>query len=112
MYIVNTKTTLFNELLEVFIFWDSVKTCAKEKALSIKSLAEMTGINYRTLQNQMSRDISPDVYTSVKIAQALGTSVEFLVTGEESRPDIRELQELKTKYEALAMTIKGIASTL
>lgn len=80
--------------------------------MSIKSLAEMTGINYRTLQNQMSRDISPDVYTSVKIAKALGTSVEFLVTGEESHPDVRELQEVKTRYDALVLTIKGISSTL
>ena len=102
MYVVNTKTTLFNELLEVFIFWDSVKTCAKEKALSIKILAEMTGINYRTLQNQMSRDISPDVYTSVKIAQALGTSVEYLVTGEESNQYKVQLDQLKETLRKLA----------
>ena len=102
MYIVNIKTTLFNELSEVFIFWDSVKTCAKEKALSIKILAEMTGINYRTLQNQMSRDISPDVYTSVKIAQALGTSVEFLVTGEESNQYKVQLDQLKETLRKLA----------
>ena len=92
----------FNELLEVFIFWDSVKTCAKEKALSIKILAEMTGINYRTLQNQMSRDISPDVYTSVKIAQALGTSVEYLVTGEESNQYKVQLDQLKETLRKLA----------
>ena len=88
--------------MEVFIFWDSVKTCAKEKALSIKILAEMTGINYRTLQNQMSRDISPDVYTSVKIPQALGSSVEYLVTGEESNQYKVQLDQLKETLRQLA----------
>ena len=70
--------------------------------MSIKILAEMTGINYRTLQNQMSRDISPDVYTSVKIAQALGTSVEYLVTGEESNQYKVQLDQLKETLRQLA----------
>ena len=48
----------------------------------------------------------------MKIAKALGTSVEFLVTGEESRQYVRELQEMKAKYDALSLAIKGIASTL
>lgn len=54
----------------------------------------------------------PDAEEAFKIAKALGTSVEFLVTGEESRQDVRELQELKAKYDALSLAIKGIASTL
>lgn len=94
------------------MFWSSVRQLLSERKILQRDFAEQIGYNVSTLKNQMTRNISPDVDTAVKIAKALGTSVEFLVTGEESRQDVRELQELKAKYDALSLAIKGIASTL
>lgn len=70
------------------------------------------GFSERRIQNLSASSRLPDAEEAFKIAKALGTSVEFLVTGEESRQDVRELQELKAKYDALSLAIKGIASTL
>ena len=94
------------------MFWSSVRQLLSERKILQRDFAEQIGYNVSTLKNQMTRNISPDVDTAVKIAKALGTSVEFLVTGEESRQDVRELQELKAKYDALSLAIKGIAITL
>ena len=94
------------------MFWSSVRQLLSERKILQRDFAEQIGYNVSTLKNQMTRNISPDVDTAVKIAKALGTSVEFLVTGEESRQDVRELQEMKAKYDALSLAIKGIASTL
>lgn len=94
------------------IFWSNVKPLIKACGLTQSKLAEACCIPFGTLQGWIAKSVLPDVFSAFKIAQTLGVSVEFIVTGEESRPDIRELQELKTKYEALVMTIKGIASTL
>lgn len=81
------------------MFWDNVRLLLSQQKILQKDFAEQMGYNVSTLKNQMTRNISPDVYTAVKIAKALGTSVEFLVTGEESNKDSAELKELKTKVK-------------
>lgn len=93
-------------------FYDNVKKLVKTNNLNLRNFIESLGINYSSYNSCKQYGNLPRADDAVKIAQALGSSVEFLVTGEESRPDIRELQELRTKYEALVLTIKGIASTL
>ena len=57
----------------------------------------MLEINIATLKNQMTRNIIPDAETAVKIASVLSTTVEFLVTGQESDPAIKKSDELKEK---------------
>lgn len=94
------------------MFWQNVNNIIKQQNKTQKSVSLECGFSERRIQNLSSSGRLPDVEEAFKIAQALGTSVEFLVTGEESRPDIRELQELRTKYEALSMTLKGIVSNL
>ena len=63
------------------MFWENVKILLSEKKLLQKDFAELLGINILTLKNQMTRNIIPDAIVSVKIAKALNTSVEYLVTG-------------------------------
>lgn len=65
------------------IFWDSVKSTLSGKNLTLKGLSEKTGLNYRTLQNQIGRSIEPSVSDAYKIAQSLGVTIETLLTGEE-----------------------------
>lgn len=65
------------------MFWNNVKTLLSEKKLLQKDFAEILGINISTLKNQMTRNIIPDAITSVKIAQSLDTTVEYLATGKQ-----------------------------
>jgi transcriptional regulator with XRE-family HTH domain len=52
--------------------------------MMVKELSEKTGINKRTLDNYLSGHNSiPSAEIALKIAHALGVSVEYLLTGKE-----------------------------
>lgn len=87
------------------MFWSNVKQLLAAKKILQKDFAEDIGYNVATLKNQMTRNISPDVDTAVKIAQYLNTSVEFLVTGQEQN-------QYKERYEHLALLVNELASTI
>ena len=54
----------------------------------VKELASLTGISKHTLDNYLNvRGYMPSADVAVKIAQALGVSVEYLVNGEENPSD-------------------------
>jgi len=54
----------------------------------VKELAQITGISRHTLDNYLNvRENMPTADVAVKIAKALGVSVEYLVTGEESQQE-------------------------
>ena len=54
----------------------------------VKELAAQSGISKSTLDNYLGvRGYMPSAEAAVKIAQALGVSVEYLVTGEENSSD-------------------------
>jgi transcriptional regulator with XRE-family HTH domain len=53
--------------------------------MQIKELADITGISRYTIGNYLSvRERIPTADVAVKIAQALGVTVEYLITGEEN----------------------------
>lgn len=83
------------------MFWDNVKTILSQNKILQKDFADKLGYNLSTLKNQMARNISPSVDDAVKIAQALNTTVEFLVTGEETNKAQQELDTLKQKLKEL-----------
>lgn len=65
-------------------FRDNLKCELSYQGLLVKELATMTGISKKTLDNYLNaRGYTPSADAAVKIAQALGVSVEYLVTGEE-----------------------------
>lgn len=84
------------------MFWSNVKKLLSEKKILQKDFASMLEINVATLKNQMTRNIIPDAETAVKISQALGISVEYLVTGAENDSAKKELSALKAKLLELA----------
>jgi transcriptional regulator with XRE-family HTH domain len=69
------------------------------KNILVKELAAFTGISKKTLDNYLNiRGYIPSAEVAVKIAHALGVTVEYLVTGEEipstrmsHGPEIKEL---------------------
>ena len=69
-------------------FRENLKSELTYQDMFVKELAGLTGISRHTLDNYLNvRGHMPTADAAVKIARALGVSVEYLVTGEEKRPD-------------------------
>jgi len=70
----------------------------------VKELAQITGISRHTLDNYLNvRENMPTADVAVKIAKALGVSVEYLVTGEEAQ---QEKSALGTETRVLIQNFK------
>ena len=76
-------------------FKENLKAELSFKNLMVKELADKTAINKSTLDNYLrDKHSSPTVENAVKIAQVLGVSVEYLVTGIDSLEVSKENAEL------------------
>ena len=84
------------------VFLEHLKEELLFQGLTQKELAEKTNISVNTIRGWFSKDLIPDVFTAVKIAEALNTSVEFLVSG--NAPTFPK-DESKEKAAALAQEI-------
>ena len=62
-------------------FWSNVKNELEYRGISQKELAAEISESYNTLQSWINRDRLPNALQAVRISRALGTTVEFLVTG-------------------------------
>ena len=67
--------------MDVEAFWKRVKELIKERKTKQEELAVNCGISYRTFQTWINRKTYPDAAQAFRIASALGTTVEYLVTG-------------------------------
>lgn len=64
-------------------FRENLKQELAYKDMRVKELSEKTGISKHTIDHYLAENSSePLAEAAVKIAQALGVSVEYLVTGE------------------------------
>ena len=102
-------------------FRENLKSEITYQDIRVKELAAKTGISKKTLDNYLNtREYMPSADVAVKIAQALGVSVEYLVTGDELfllksslGPEIRDLiQKFKLLSEADRKLIITIIDTL
>lgn len=69
-------------------FWERFDKQRKSVGISIKAMTEKLGLSYPLLITQRSRNIYPSVSTACKIAKILGTTVEYLTTGEQVSVDM------------------------
>ena len=100
-------------MVDAYLFWKNVDAALGNESLA--SLARKTSLNYRTLKNQRSLMRVPDLSDSYAIAQQLGVSVEFLVTGKPSSsfidPRIKVivdwLQEDERRIDSLEQLVFG-----
>ncbi|MBO4638893.1 MAG: helix-turn-helix transcriptional regulator [Treponema sp.] len=77
-------------------FKETLKDEIKYKGLMIKEVAAKAGVSNSTFLSYIdSRAVLPNVITAVKIAQVLGVSVEYLVTG--NNPDIKNSNSKEIK---------------
>jgi transcriptional regulator with XRE-family HTH domain len=64
-------------------FWKRVNTLIKSQKTKQEVVAEKSGINYQTFRGWITNHRFPSGDETYRIAQALNTSVEYLVSGTE-----------------------------
>ena len=75
-------------------FKENLKSELIYKDMLVKELAAKTGISRHTLDNYLNvRSHTPTIEAAVKIAQALGVSVEYLATGMEPPHAISQMSD-------------------
>ena len=68
------------------IFWKIVRELLKEKKIAQTTLARSLGIEVRTFQDWVYSKKLPDTVSAKKIADYLGVSLDYLLTGEKGDP--------------------------
>ncbi len=87
-------------------FRENLKAELAYQDILVKELADLSGVNKRTLDNYLREKAStPPADVAVKIACALNVSVEYLVTGTESLAacESSETVELFSIYADLSL---------
>lgn len=87
------------------MFWTNTNQILKQRHLTQDAMCSEINISINTLRGWVSKDVLPRADEAVKIAEYLHTSVEYLVTGEESNTSTAELSELKRKIKELAASL-------
>ena len=99
-------------------FKEKLKDELKFQGMLVKELAVKSGVPKGTIDHYLAeRSTEPVAENAVKIAQALGVSVEYLVTGKNSRfsnsdtafsPEIRSIIAKLTKLNAKQLNFAKI----
>ena len=79
-------------------FWDNVKVLLRMKEITMRELAEKTGLNFHSLYNSVSKQILPSVESLYKLANAFDVSMEYLLTGIDKYNPSMNIENLKKKY--------------
>jgi transcriptional regulator with XRE-family HTH domain len=96
------------------LFWDNIKREIKAQNTTQEWVAKKAGISFNTLQGWISKGIFPRVNAAVRIAAALDTSVEYLVTGsiQDNRQAIdvicRHLSQIQEHLEIIGVAVKKL----
>ncbi len=78
-------------------FWKRVKELLKSQKLTQEKLCKSCDISLATFSSWIHNERLPDLMSATRIADVLETSVEFLVTGQESDLAKKKTGELKKK---------------
>lgn len=87
--------------MDATTFWNNLNSLIKERKTTQEALCKECAINIGTFKNRSSNKIVPNAIETYKIAQALNTTVEYLVTGTSTNPAEQELKELKEQFRKL-----------
>ena len=91
------------------MFRDNLKEQIEYKGMIIKELAAKTGISKRTIDTYVdSRAVIPNAEIAVKLAEALDTTVEYLVKGTEQKSNFDVPQRNQLDYEKYKKIIDAL----
>ena len=99
-------------------FKENLKAELAYKNILIKELASISGVNKRSIDNYLREDSSiPSADAAVRIAGALGVTVEYLITGHEQQgrnasPPLPDSQVVLKNLEALNKRDRKIVLSL
>ncbi|GHV91944.1 transcriptional regulator [Spirochaetia bacterium] len=83
-------------------FGENLKSELAYRDMLVKELSALSGLSRHTIDNYLNvRGHIPTAENAVKIAQVLGVSVEYLVTGQEKSP-------LSSEIDALVQTVRQL----
>jgi transcriptional regulator with XRE-family HTH domain len=83
-------------------FKENLKDQLQYTGILVKELSVLSGVSRHTIDNYLNvRNCTPSAEAAVKIAQVLGVSVEYLVTGQESTGEPQTRGTLKPDMRAL-----------
>ncbi|MCL2233333.1 MAG: helix-turn-helix domain-containing protein [Treponema sp.] len=94
--------------MEVMGFKENLKSELAYSGMLVKELAAKSGVHKHNIDNYLNaRGQMPSLEIGVKIAQALGVSAEYLITGEEGKQasdsqksrDIRSIAQLAEQLD-------------
>ena len=88
-------------------FWERVNSLMKKNGLKHKDAAVICHVSPKTFSNWKSKNLYPGIIDGYHLAQFLGVSVEYLITGKDTRQGkaIKEACLLLTKAEQKLKTI-------
>jgi transcriptional regulator with XRE-family HTH domain len=88
-------------------FRDNLRETLDFLSLEQKELAEKTGISLKTIENYVKKDSSlPSADKAVIIAQALGVTVEYLITGKKTKKEAPSLEPSPQHKEVMDIVSK------
>lgn len=92
-------------------FHDNLKEAMSIKGMTTKVLAAKTGLKEGTISNYLKTKGSlPNIENGLKIAEALGVSVKFLVTGFEDTEGEKLDKSNRQDFERKLKTISKLAN--
>jgi transcriptional regulator with XRE-family HTH domain len=90
-------------------FRENLKAELVYQGMIVKELAKRTEISKHTLDNYLNvNNYMPSAENAVKIARALGVSVEYLVLGTKNYPDEQAQPECKSQFHTLIAEIERL----
>lgn len=91
-------------------FWDNVLIELDYLGMTNKSLAEKCGFDASNIGRGIKLGSAPSVETAVKIAKELNVSVEYLVTGSDSKLETKQSHNDMQLLHKYSTTLKDLDS--
>lgn len=91
-------------------FWDNVVTELDYLGMTNKALAEKAGFDASNIARGIRYKSNPSVETAVKIAEILDVSVEYLVTGKDSKSSNAPSIKDRKFFQKYASTLEKLES--
>ena len=87
-------------------FWNRVNKLIKDKKLTQEAVAAMISVSYPSLRGWSHRKVYPELIDIYHLAQALDTTMNYLIFGKDTEPDTQLEYILGKNLLALAKEIK------
>lgn len=92
---------------EIVAVYDRIKNLCKTKGVTQIDMCNACNMNIYSHKGRITRNIAPDVFDTLKIAQFLNVSVEYLITGEEKNIYKKKYDNIKADIETFIEKVKN-----